>query len=155
MRLRPLFFLPPRKVTRIADPRGAVLRSNLTLLEQRGWRAIGGGFEGPYAPKDRGTWRGRITRRGDVFEVLIHRPPREMASHPKWACFHTADREWFRIHLHTNPVDGRVDPIIAYVERLLIEALASTPLVRAFPAKESFRWDQAKGLSCLNAQMAN
>ena len=112
-------------VRRVADPRHAVPRDNRSLMQKRGWKpGKSGGFDGPYAPKDLGTWHGHIKRSGDVFRVYIWKPPAAFLTHWKSACFHkTPDNDWWSIHLAKNPADGSVDAIILYVERLLTEAL--------------------------------
>ena len=112
-------------VRRVADPGNAVPRDNRSLMQRRGWREKPGhGFVGPYAPTDLGTWHGNIKRSGDVFRVYIFKPPAAFLTHWKSTCFHKLpDSEWWSIHLAKNPVDGSIDSIIQYVERLLTEAL--------------------------------
>jgi hypothetical protein len=114
---------PPTQVTRIAAPSGAVPRSTTALMDQRGWRkAWTGAWIGHYATQ-RGTWPGRIEKAGDAFRVFMQNPPLEMQRHPKWPCFHRHDDSgWYRIHLHTNPVDGDPNAVIRYVEQILTES---------------------------------
>ena len=109
-------------VTRIAAPRGAVPRAISTLMQQRGWKQAEAGWSGPYATRH-GTWPGRIEKAGDTLRVFIRNPPPEMRSHPKWCCCHQHDNSgWWRIHLHTNPVDGDANAVVRYVEQLLTES---------------------------------
>jgi hypothetical protein len=108
-------------VTRIAAPHGAAQRSTATLMDQRGWKTGWGAWTGPYATRF-GTWPGRIERAGDTLRVFIHNPPHQLHRHHKWACFHTADNGWYRIHLHTNPVDGDPNAVVRYVEQLITES---------------------------------
>lgn len=101
-----------------------VARPGLDLLKQRGWTVSGNTFEGPYVGP-RGTYRGHITRAGDVWRVLILNPPAaKMQNHPKRACFHPEGQGWLRIHLHTPPKDNDVNSIILYVEKVLRESEA-------------------------------
>lgn len=109
---------PPADVTRI-EP------DTTPLIDQRGWKKNRNTWSGPYATKY-GTWHGRIERRGDVFDVLINKPPPEVQEHSKrFQCFSKQERGWWKIHLHTNPVDGDPSAIIDYVERLLHRSIES------------------------------
>ena len=103
-----LFFRHNRKVTRIAAPHGAVRRATKTLMQQRGWKNTWAGYTGHYAASGYGTWPGKIEQAGGgALRVFIRNPPTVLQRHPKWGCFHKHDDSgWYRIHLHTNPVDG-------------------------------------------------
>jgi len=80
------------------------------------------GWAGPYATRD-GTWPGNIQQAGDTLRIFVKNPPSAMQQHPKWPCFHKHDNSgWWRIHLHTYPVDGDPNAIIRYVEQILTEA---------------------------------
>ena len=96
------FFSQHKNVTRIAAPHGAVRRSTATLIEQRGWKKTWGAWSGPFATHY-GTWPGKIEKAGDTLRVFIQNPPAEIHHHPKYACFHSRDDGWYRIHLHTQP----------------------------------------------------
>src|SRR5262245_49301178 len=113
----------PLQVTRVAASYGAVPRSTTTLMQQRGWQqAWTGAWSGPYATQ-RGTWPGRIERAGDTFRVFVRNPPPEMRRHPKWPCFNRHDDSgWYRIHLHTSPVDRDANAVIRYVEQIITES---------------------------------
>jgi hypothetical protein len=117
-----IFSRTPSNVTRIAAPHGAAHRATTTLMEQRGWKQVEPGvFAGPYATRH-GTWDGEIERAADTLRVFIYDPPARMRRHPKWPCFHSADGGWYRIHLHTNPVDGDPNAVVRYVEQLITES---------------------------------
>ncbi len=116
---------PPPNVVR--DGVRHVKRDTTPLVVQRGWTRRGNIWSGFYATKF-GTWQGEIERRGDIFEPRIKSPPTAMQAHPKWQCFHKRTGGWWAIHLHTNPVgadDAAVSSTIAYVERLLHEAITT------------------------------
>ena len=117
-----LFSRRKANVTRIAAPRGAVPRLTASLMDQRGWKKTSAGWTGPYATRHHGTWLGNIEKAGGTLRVFIHNPPPSMRAHPKWACFHNHVGGWWRIHLHTNPVDGDPNAVIRYVEQILTES---------------------------------
>lgn len=124
---------PTKGVVRHPSPSSKVVRNDVRhvrrnttpVAEQRGWKRSRNTWHGSYATSF-GTWDGKIEKRGDVFNVLIKRPPTQIQNHPKWQCFSKRQRGWFDIHLHDNPVDGDVSAIIIYVERLLTEALKNS-----------------------------
>lgn len=95
------------------------------LIEQRGWRRRGNIWSGHYATRF-GTWPGRIEKRGDVFHVLIKRPPDEVRYSGRFQCFARVKGKWWSIHLHDNPVDGDPSAVVAYVERLLHQSFANS-----------------------------
>jgi|GEM_PF-4156659 len=99
-----------------------VARDTTSLLQQRGWRQKGKNtWVGPYATAQ-GTWDGYIERAGDRTRVFIKNPPMgKIALHPKSICFHTANDGWVQVNLHQEPIDGDVNSIIQYIERVLIE----------------------------------
>jgi hypothetical protein len=110
------------KVARVATPHGAVVRNTESIMQQRGWQAHGKGFSGPYATP-LGTWAGHIVKEADRFRVYIKNPPMHLIEkHPTRACFHDGKGGWWSIHLHTEPVDGDINSVIAYIERVLREA---------------------------------
>lgn len=115
----------PKRVgyaTKVATPPNAVARDDKSLMQKRGWVQKGNSFNGPYATRF-GTWHGSIVRAGDRTRVQIKNPPMQFIDrHPKRACFHGGYGGWWTINLHTEPCDGSVDAIVAYVERVLIEA---------------------------------
>ena len=94
------------------------------LIERRGWRRKGNNeWVGDYVC-NKGTYNGHIIKRGDIFDVLIKHPPREIKGHHKFVCFsRTAKQGWFNIHLHTQPTDMSPSTVIHYVEKLLNQAL--------------------------------
>ncbi len=95
------------------------VRPNTTpLIEQRGWKHQRNRWTGHYATKF-GTWPGRIEKRGDIFQVYIHRPPAEVRNSGRFQCFSKRSGGWWNIHLHDNPCDGDPSAVVAYVERLL------------------------------------
>lgn len=110
-------------LTRASQTRGhpgMVARQSTSLLNERGWKQLGDSYSGPYALKKRGTWQGRIEKRGDIFTPLIKNPPEVVRLHPKFHCFHqTDDRGWWRIHLQRQPADAHPASVIAYVEQIL------------------------------------
>ena len=117
-----LFSRRSANVTPIAAPRGAVPRSTATLMDQRGWTKTWRAWNGPFATRY-GTWPGRVEDAGGTLRVFIRNPPTGMQHHPKWPCFHKHDeRGWWRIHLHTSPVDGDPNAVIRYVEQILTES---------------------------------
>lgn len=119
-----LFSRQTSKVTRIAVPSGAVKRSNLTLMQQRGWTATRtcNGWAGPYATKY-GTWPGTIEKAGDTFRVFIRNPPSVLQRHARWHCFHShGDDGWYSIHLAISPVDNDPNAIVRYVEQIITES---------------------------------
>ena len=91
-------------------------------MQQRGWKRGWGAWLGPYTTHY-GTWPGKIEKAGDTFRVFIQDPPPEIHRHPKWVCFHYGSDGWYRIHLHTAPVDRDPNAIIRYVEQILTESL--------------------------------
>ena len=113
----------PRNVVRHNVRR--VERATTSLVQERGWRCKGNAYRGSYACRY-GTWEGLIEQRGDIFNVLIYKPPREITHHNKFVCFHRRQNGWWAIHLHHNPRDHDVGAIIGYVERLLVEAIGAT-----------------------------
>jgi hypothetical protein len=117
------FFNRNARVTRIAAPQGAVLRSTATLMERRGWKKGWGAWAGPYATSY-GTWSGKIEDAGGrALRVFIRNPPACLQAHAKWGCFHSHDDNgWWRIHLHHQPVDGDPNAVIRYVEQLIVES---------------------------------
>lgn len=116
------FFRSKSNVTRIAAPRGAVARSTATLMEQRGWKQTNVGWAGPFATRY-GTWPGSFEKAGDTVRIFIRNPPTVLRKHPKWPCFHQhGDGGWYRIHLHTNPIDGDANAVIRYVEQIITES---------------------------------
>jgi hypothetical protein len=119
------------KVRIVEVPGDAVRPDSRTLMQQRGWVRKGRGYRGPYAPKGLGTWHGMIEPAGRTFRVYIYRPPQAVCWHPKFACFHDRGKGWWSINLATPPADRLIDPVIAYVERLLSEALRTHPKERA------------------------
>jgi len=112
------FSRQPARVTRVATPPGAVPRATTTLMQQRGWQKTWAGWVGPYATRY-GTWQGKIEKAGDTFRVFIRNPPPEIHSHPKWACFHRHKGDWYRIHLHTAPIDRDPNAVVRYCEEIL------------------------------------
>lgn len=121
--LRKLFPPERQRVMRVATPRNAVARDATTIMQQRGWRRTGDTYEGPFATPY-GTWHGRITAAGDIFRCAIKDPPIDAINrHPKRACFSQDSKGWWRVNLAINPIDGDVNSIIVYVERVLIESL--------------------------------
>lgn len=110
---------PPANVVR-HDVRH-VRPDNTSLLKKRGWKQYGNTWIGHYATV-KGTWPGRIERRGDIFVVLIKNPPPEVEHSGRIQCFSEHGGGWWDVHLHTNPVDGDVNAIVDYVERLLHRA---------------------------------
>jgi hypothetical protein len=116
------FFRAKSNVTRIATPRGTVVRSSSPLMQQRGWQQTRTGAEGPFATRY-GTWPGRIENAGDTLRVSMRDPPPSLRNHPKWPCFHKhGNAGWYRIHLATNPVDGDPNAVIRYVEQIITES---------------------------------
>ncbi|MGH1419405.1 MAG: hypothetical protein ACRBCJ_11160 [Hyphomicrobiaceae bacterium] len=99
-----------------------VRRDTTPLFQQRGWKQSGNKWRGSYSTSF-GTWDGKIEKHGDVFDVMIKKPPAQIQNHSKWQCFSKRKNGWFNIHLHDNPVDGDVSAVILYVERMLTEAL--------------------------------
>ena len=106
----------------VPTPAGAVKRDATSLLQQRGWRQTRNLYSGPYATAY-GVWLGLIEHAGDCFRVLIKNPPVDIVkAHPKWTCFSRDQHGWWRVDLAVNPVDGDVNAVIHYVERLLTES---------------------------------
>lgn len=101
-----------------------VIKPDVTPLSvKRGWKKSGNTWTGSYATY-RGTWRGKITRRGDVIDVFIKQPPPDVRGHKRFICFHKHKAGWWKIHLHTQPVNPNdFDSVIAYVEQLLTQSL--------------------------------
>jgi len=114
---------PPPKVRMVATPAGAVRRNNTSLLQQRGWKKRPKSYSGPFATNF-GTWSGRIEHAGGGFlRVYIKDPPMTAVDkHPKRPCFYRDKHGWWRINLATPPIDGDVNAVIHYVERVLTES---------------------------------
>lgn len=108
---------PPLPGRRIVHP------DTTPLLQQRGWSKRGNTWHGHYATPY-GTYPGRIEKRGHRLRPYIKNPPPQIQDHRKWACFHRERGGWWWVHLHTNPRDGDYNAVLAYIERILIEALA-------------------------------
>jgi len=113
----------PPKVRKVSTPAGAVRRNNTSLFQQRGWQRRGKSYSGPFATKF-GTWSGKIEDAGSGFlRVFIKDPPMAAVDkHPKRPCFYCDQHGWWRINLATPPVDGDVNAVIHYVERVLTES---------------------------------
>lgn len=111
------------KVAVVPLPRGAIAPSNLSVLEQRGWRRSGNTYSGPYATPY-GTWHGHLEDAGGYFRCYIHKPPiHALAYHPKLPCFSDAGSGgWWRVNLAMSPIDGDPNAIVLHVERFLTEA---------------------------------
>lgn len=130
--LRKLFASPKsvtvvRPKTRMAKHGGGraslVMRNTTPLSVKRGWKKSRNTWTGSYATF-KGTWKGRIERRGDVIDVFIKQPPPEVRGHKRFICFHKHKAGWWKIHLHTQPVNANdFDSVIAYVEQLLTQSL--------------------------------
>ncbi len=106
----------------VATPVGAVKRDATSLIQQRGWQKTRNLYTGPYVTSY-GSWPGLIEHAGDCFRVLIKNPPTEIVkAHPKWTCFSRDQHGWWRINITTSPVDGDVNAVLHYVERLLTES---------------------------------
>lgn len=104
--------------------RRRVVKPDVTPLSaKRGWKKSGNTWTGSYATF-KGTWKGRIERRGDVIDVYIKLPPPQVQNHKRYVCFHKHRAGWWKIHLHRQPVNlNDCDSVIAYVEQLLTQSL--------------------------------
>lgn len=101
------------------------------LWDERGWTVRDSGrrriFEGPFHGQLRRTgarllFAGRVELGGGATAAFVHHPPRELVSeHPKAGCFSSVGSDWYRMHWYRPTAD--VDETIAYVEKLLDEAL--------------------------------
>jgi len=125
MMLSRLFKAKSGAEMKVLRPRSekVVTREAVSMLAQRGWSKVGRNhYTGVYATVV-GTWKGEIERAGDRWRVRIYKPPKSMTSkHPKRGCFHEDTGGWWRINLHTEPVDNSPDAIIVYVEKVLNES---------------------------------
>lgn len=96
-----------------------------SLSQKRGWLRAGNSYTGYYRTKY-GAWRGKIVQRGKKFDVYIFEAPTEqLQRHSRWICFYLfarGARNDYQINLALNPKDRKVDSIIFYVERIIIES---------------------------------
>ena len=89
---------------------------------RRGWKKELRTYTGYYRTKY-GAWKGKIVKRGDIFNVYIFDPPEEkLKNHSRWICFHHVKGKKWKIHLAINPKDKDIGAIIYYVENTIIES---------------------------------
>lgn len=112
----------PASAVRIDAPRRG-------LWDERGWvcenRPNLRIYQGEFRVRRWGGWQrwsGRILaqNRGEI-TLYIADPPEKLRHHPKWPCFQHEEGRWFRLHWHRRAQN--VDDAIAYMERILDEAL--------------------------------
>ena len=103
-----------------SDP-DEVPRDTTPIWVLRGWKRSDRTYTGPYATKY-GTWHGSIRATPDNMSVLIYNPPDVLCRHPAWHCFHPRSDKWWAVHLAQPPINGDVNAVILYVERLIVES---------------------------------
>ncbi len=98
--------------------------SSKSLIDVRGWKRKSRNQWVGYYVCNKGTFAGKIIRRGDIFDVHIKHPPIEVKKHSRFICFARLPKNgWFSIHLHQQPIDMDPSSVIFYVEKLLNQAL--------------------------------
>ena len=95
---------------------------NIPHYKKRGWTQKGNKYSGYYRTRF-GAYKGEIERRGDKFNVLIHKPPtRELKRHPRWPCFHKKNKGWYMINLAKQPANRDISALVLRVELIILEA---------------------------------
>lgn len=115
---------PQPKIVRPAKSVKQITPDTTPLLKKRGWKKslLNDEWSGHYVTS-KGTFPGRIERRGDAFYPYIKNPPKQVTRHHKYQCFHKRAGGWWWVHLHTQPKNNDPSAVLTYMERLLTEAL--------------------------------
>lgn len=106
--------------------KNTVIPDNTPLHVKRGWEQHGNTYRGYYRTRY-GAWRGEIRKVGDIFKVLIFKPPiDQLEKHSRYACIREVSNGKYRIDLHKNPKDKDIGAIIFYVENLIVQSYQMT-----------------------------